>query len=90
MATIQTNSVLPQMLIFPRPPKTDDPKMQAHLLGLQKTIKSFYDDIVGLLQLRPMVAPLAQRPLAGTAGSMFYASDTKALYIDDGTTWNVV
>lgn len=90
MSTIQTNAVLPQTLIFPTPPKISDPKVLAWMQGTQKAVKSFYDDIVALMQFRPMVAPLAQQPAPGTAGRMFYASDTHALYVDDGTNWNAV
>ena len=88
--TIQTNSVLPLTLNFPQLPDGVDPDMEAYLSGLQNTILKAYQEILKRLQVRPMVATFAQRPAAGTAGRMFYASDTVAFYVDDGTNWNLV
>lgn len=33
---------------------------------------------------------LASRPVAGTQGRMYYATDRQEMYYDDGTRWNTI
>jgi hypothetical protein len=37
-----------------------------------------------------MYDTFANRPAAGTAGRLFYASDTEVLYRDNGATWDAL
>lgn len=57
------------------------------LLAQQKTIKSLTTSVANAINPLSGAGPLANRPPAGSAGRIYYATDVSHFYDDDGTDW---